>query len=407
MARRPVEFTIPRGIKLRELKDGSRIQIAFSFEGQECRELLPLGKINKGFIDYASGLRSEIKRKIKDGTFRYEEYFPNSNRNKDAAPNFKMLTVGDLLKKQLKTYERQSANGNLSASTLLGYSKAINGRLLPAFQNKKLSELTPTVLREWVAGLGVTAKTVRNAMTPLRSVLDDAVNDELILFNPLDRIALRKLLKQTSTKSEYVVDPFDMDEVKALLTACRNDERSMIKFWIATGLRTGELIALSWPSVDWVHKTVRVEANQVQGLQNGKVQSVKKTPKTEAGKRDVDLSKDAIDALSDQKSVTFLEGGQIWRNPRTDLPWESDSQIRRTLWEPLCKRAGVRYRNPYQMRHTYASTLLTAGANPFWLAPQMGHVDVEMIFKTYGKWIPKNFQKSGVQIDTRQHAVSG
>ena len=43
---------------------------------------------------------------------------------------------------------------------------------------------------------------------------------------------------------------------------------------------------------------------------------------------------------------------------------------------------------------TYASTLLTNGANPFWLAQQMGHVDAEMVFKRYGKWIPKNFQKS-------------
>ena len=49
-----------------------------------------------------------------------------------------------------------------------------------------------------------------------------------------------------------------------------------------------------------------------------------------------------------------------WTPPRTNSPWESDAQIRKTLWEPLCKRAGVRYRNPYQVRHTYASTLLTA-----------------------------------------------
>ncbi len=64
-------------------------------------------------------------------------------------------------------------------------------------------------------------------------------------------------------------------------------------------------------------------------------------------------------------------------------------------WMPLCKRAGVRYRNPYQLRHTYASTRLTAGANPYWLANQMGHVDVEMVFKIYGKFIPANYRRSG------------
>ena len=45
----------------------------------------------------------------------------------------------------------------------------------------------------------------------------------------------------------------------------------------------------------------------------------------------------------------------------------------------------VKYRNPYQMRHTYASTLLSKGENPWWRVTQMWHVDVEMIFKHYGK----------------------
>ena len=128
-------------------------------------------------------------------------------------------------------------------------------------------------------------------------------------------------------------------------------------------------------------------------MQNGKVTRVSKQPKTAAGIRDIDLSLDAISALNMQKAVSFLEGGKVWMNPRTGEPWGSDAQIRRTLWEPLCKRAGVRYRNPYQMRHTYASTLLTAGSNPFWVASQLGHVDVEMVFKVYGRFIPKNYSK--------------
>nr|WP_239442022.1 tyrosine-type recombinase/integrase [Saezia sanguinis] len=86
---------------------------------------------------------------------------------------------------------------------------------------------------------------------------------------------------------------------------------------------------------------------------------------------------------------------RTWINPATCQPWTTESQLRKTLWVPLIKRAGIRYRNPYQCRHTYASTLLTAGANPFWLVTQMGHADVEMIFKIYGKWIHENFKQAG------------
>ena len=69
-----------------------------------------------------------------------------------------------------------------------------------------------------------------------------------------------------------------------------------------------------------------------------------------------------------------------------------DAQIRKQLRTPLCKRATVPYRNPYQTRHTFASTRLTEGHNPYWLASQLGHEDVEMVFKVYGKWIPENFK---------------
>ena len=42
---------------------------------------------------------------------------------------------------------------------------------------------------------------------------------------------------------------------------------------------------------------------------------------------------------------------------------------------------------------TYASTLLTAGANPWYVAQQLGHEDVEMVFRTYGKFIREDYQK--------------
>lgn len=393
------EVSVPRGLTLRDTSEGVRIQVSFVWEGKQCRELLPPGKLTKSYIEYATGFRAEIKRRLADGTFNYASYFPNSPRAQESAPVVAPLTLGSLLIKQLQTYERQAANGSLSPSTLQGYSKAIKNRLIPKFGSMPLSELAPSMLREWVADLGVTAKTVRNALTPLRSVLDDAVNDELLEFNPLDRIALGKLLRQTTKKSEYQVDPFDQDECVALIKAARSDERAMVQFWLQTGLRPGELIALSWSSIDWIKGKVRIEANQVTGMQDGKIRQIDKTPKTESGKRDIDLSAAALDALSAQKAVSFLEGGRVWFNPRTAAPWLSDAQIRKTLWDPLCKRAGVRYRNPYQVRHTFASTLLTAGANPFWLVGQMGHVDVQMIFRTYGKFIPANFTKAGANFD--------
>ncbi|MDN3651371.1 tyrosine-type recombinase/integrase [Thalassotalea ponticola] len=50
--------------------------------------------------------------------------------------------------------------------------------------------------------------------------------------------------------------------------------------------------------------------------------------------------------------------------------------------------ASLSYRPAYQLRHTYASRMLMAGANPAWLAQQMGHKNWDMISAVYAKWIP-------------------
>jgi integrase len=392
------DIDCPRGITIRDFKHERRIQIAFSFRGVECRELLPPGPITKSALVHAQGLRAEILRKISAGTFHYPDYFPESPRAKQFDVGGRRIMVRALLDQQLEVYRRQVANGTLSPSTLEGYEKAINSERMKYWDGLALAEATPSKLRDWISGMNVTAKRARNLMTPLRSVFEDALNDELIEFNPFDRIALNKLLKQTTKSSDYEVDPFTAAERDVLLQHARSDERPMLQFWFNSGLRPGELMALRWPKIDWVGRKARIDLNLVAKTEKG--------PKTDAGVRDVDLNDAAIGALIAQKSATFLANAQVWHNPRTSTPWESDAQIRKTLWEPLCKRAGVRYRNPYQVRHTYASTLLTEGTNPWYVAQQLGHVDVQMVFKVYGKLISQDYQRPKAAVTKTQAALT-
>lgn len=375
-------ITCPRGVSIRQLKHGDRIQIAFSFQGTECRELLPPQNITKSAIQYAAGLRLEILRKIDDGEFRYADYFPDSTRAKISSRGKKL--IGDLLDAQLTTYERQAKAGQISPSTLDGYRKAIKSERMGHWRPKTLPEATPSALRAWISGMDdITAKFARNLLTPLRSVFEDALNDDLIEFDPFERIALTKLLKQTSKSSEYEVDPFTADERAQIIAAARPDEWPTVQFWFETGLRPGELQALRWAKVK--PTAVRIDVNQVARTEKG--------PKTEAGIREVDLSPAAMKALEAQRVISGGAGEHVWLNPRTGKAWTTDAQIRKTLWTPLLARAEVRYRNPYQVRHTFASARLTEGANPWYMADQLGHVDVQMVFRIYGKFIAQDFQK--------------
>lgn len=370
------------GIEVRDGKSGTTIRIHFTFKGVRCRESLKLSP-TKANLTYADRLRGEILNAIERGTFKYQDYFPDSKRAQVFGHVVCTATMADRLDLTLKGYEKATENGSMSPSTLEGYRKIVEGRLKPEFGLERLRDITPSRLRVWVSGLGVTAKTARNILGPLRSAFDDAVNDGAIEFNPLDRVALKKLLSQTAEASTYEVDPFTGDEIDAILEAAPSAaEQNMYQFWFNTGLRPGELIALEWSKVDFVHRTVRIDSNIVVRTE--------KAPKTAAGIRDVELNQKAIDALRHQKDLTFLAGGRVFISPKTMKPWETEQQIRRTSWQYILKRAGVRYRNPYQTRHTYASHHVSAGKNLFWLARQMGHETTEMIIRHYGRWIPSS-----------------
>lgn len=381
MDKRP-KLETPPGVTIRRFVTGDRIQIAFSFEGKECREMLPPGPINKSSIQRAAVLREDIRDKIKAGDFDYAAFFPDSPKAGVSRKNAGLMRT--LLQNQLETYERQVKNGQMSKSTYNGYAKVINGDRMRHWDNVQASEITPGMLREWIGEMDCTSKAIRNTLIPLRSVFEDALNDGVIEFNPFERIALAKLIRQTAKASDYVVRPFTYAERMTILDACRNDERPTFQFWFNTGLRPGELQALEWEHIDWERRVARTVQNQVAGVIKG--------PKTAAGKREMDLNDEAMQALRDQLPISGARGKRVWLNTVTLLPWTTDAQVRKTAWLPLMARAGITYRNPYQIRHTYASTLLTAGANPWYVAQQLGHEDVEMVFRTYGKFIREDYQ---------------
>jgi len=122
-------------------------------------------------------------------------------------------------------------------------------------------------------------------------------------------------------------------------------------------------------------------------------------PKTTAGRREVKLLGPARDAIHDQKQYTWLAGAEVFQNPQTGNRWTGDQPIRKTLWAWALKRAGVRYRKPYQTRHTFASMMLSAREHPMWVAQQMGHSDWTMIARVYGRWMPEADPSAGAKAE--------
>jgi hypothetical protein len=100
--------------------------------------------------------------------------------------------------------------------------------------------------------------------------------------------------------------------------------------------------------------------------------------------------------LEAQKQFTYEANRTIFENPRTGARWSGDLVVR-GAWKRAVSAAGVRYRRPYQTRHTYASMMLTAGESPMWVAQQMGHKDWTMIARVYGRWIKDAMPLAGAK----------
>ncbi|TXI92737.1 MAG: site-specific integrase [Neisseriales bacterium] len=353
----------------------SKIQIDFYWQGKRYRETLPIEPTPKN-IKFAAQLRAAILFDISQGVFDYAKYFPNSKRVENVV---KTVTVGKLLNQQLELYERRHDNGSLQLSTFLPYKRAITKHLLPYFGDIEITDLTPSVLRDWVMSLNAKAKTYRNIMIPLTATIRSALVNGLIAENPIDKADLPTLIKQIALPKSEAINPFNEDEREKIIAAATGQIKNLIEFGFYSGLRIGELIALRWHDVDFESGLIRVSRNIVYNQE--------KAPKTNSGIRTVLILTRARAALMRQLSYTGSDKDFVFHNPNTNQRWRSDDSIR-DAWIPILKTAGVEYRYPYQMRHTYASMLLTGGENIAWIAKQMGHINTEMVIKNYGKFIP-------------------
>lgn len=358
----------------------SSIEISFMFEGQQCRERIPL-EPSPANLKRAEKHKAAIELAIYNGTFDYAATFPKSKRAAKLGYQTGQIPLSDYLEKWLERKE-----SHLKASTLDGYRKIIKGGLVPQLGHHPLIAVTRKMVRDALSTIDASNKRLANIQSCLRSALGDAVDDELIEANPL---AGWTYAVKGKPKTEDEIDPFTPEEQRAILAAAAGQYRNLLQFAFWTGLRTSELVALEWGDIDWIRSEARISRGLTMAAKEAEL------PKTASGIRDVKLLPPAIEALKAQQEHTYIEGGVIFHDSRYGKPFQGDQAIRKSFWIPAIRKAKVRYRNPYQTRHTYASMMLSAGEHPMWVAKQMGHSSWEMIARVYGRWIPSDGDMSG------------
>ena len=355
-----------RGITIR----GNSVQLSFTFQGVRCRETIPMPPTKTALKELNLKLQA-IKHEIRIGTFDYFRHFPYSKKAKEFRK-----TRSDLytIKEALINWLRRN-QAKLQTSTLQDYNSAIYHHLIPTFGGLTIAELTASKVKEWLSELPCSNKRKGNILIPLRQTFEELYHDEIIDKNPLTRV---KNLPNKTREPE----PFTQEEITKILNELTGQAKNLIQFAFYSGLRTSELIALRWHDVDFENNRVFVKSAYVRGQL--------KDTKTKSGKREVTLQPQSREALLNQHTFTGKQNETVFHDPDTHQPWKDDQPIRKKVWIPALKKANIKYRNPYQTRHTFASMLLSRGENPLWVAQQMGHKDWGQIRKVYGRWISQS-----------------
>lgn len=361
------------------------IRIVFSWNGVQRHETLyldagrPLPPTPPN-IKHAERVAADVGRAIASGAFKIGDYFPFS-KHADAV---QAGSVGDFLdtwfaqaelkRSTLKTYKRMKDNF---------WKPHIGHILLPALRH---SDIT-TALKKggWPSG-----KTRNNYLSMLSTALDLAVNDEKLARNPCARI-------ESATWQKKGVDPFSADEAEAIIAHLHakypEQVGNMVEFWFFTGLRTSEIIALDWEHVDLRRRQAVIDQGFV-------IDALEDTTKTGMA-RTVLLNSRAMAAILRQKAHTFLAGKTVFHDPGTGTPWAYEQNFRKRYWTPTLKALGIRYRRAYYCRSTYATICLMAGANPAFVAQQLGH-GLDVFFRDYAKWINADQDRSELVKIERQ-----
>ena len=133
------------------------------------------------------------------------------------------------------------------------------------------------------------------------SILDKAVDNEIIQKNPLDRVSAPKPILNLEYSEEEKADPFTEDEMQLILDHAnmynRNHYlRSFILLMVASGLRPGEVVGLKWTDICFDRKIIQVNRTRQRGKDG--------PPKTKASIRTVDMLPLAEKALRDQYEHT-------------------------------------------------------------------------------------------------------
>ncbi len=260
-----------------------------------------------------------------------------------------------------------------------------NNHIYSYFKDYLINEIKPLILEDWQNKLllNYKASSVTKYRSILYSILEKAFINDVIKFNPMSKVKSPLTIKSKFKKLNDVEDeeiyPFNKDEIINILNSVTGNLYYFIVIMLYTGMRPGEIISLTWKDIDFDKKRIAVDKTTV----NGKVGNVK----TQSSVRYVDI----IPILEYELKNLYKDSpnNEYLLLSSHNKPFYSHDIIAKRFRELLIN-ISIKERKLYNLRHTFASTMITQGQNILWVSRMLGHKDVSITLKVYARFIKEN-----------------
>jgi len=336
--------------------------------------------------------RGEVKAKLEafQEKKEEEERFTQSLLSR-IAPQSPAENESDmLLSAWLDTWHKNYLS-DVKASTIAAYRSIIDNHIDPVLGNYPLSKLKAPVIQEFYNQLrdskNLSPKYIKNIHGVLHSALDKAVEVEYTAKNYSSVCSIPKVV-------EPEIKSLNKEEQERLFSALKGEDfEDLILVDLFTGLRSGELIGLTWDCIDFdqgvIHVKKQLTPPRKKGggkyywstLKNGKTRMIVPAPFV-------------MEVLKHHKAVQAaqkLTAGSLWNEG--DFPGlvfchpNGYHYIQPTIWkefQKILKKAGLDHFRVHDLRHTFAVNSIKAGDDIKTLQENMGHYSAAFTLDRYG-----------------------
>ena len=374
------------GVKVREKPKGSGQWWIF-VDHQGRRKAKKVGTNKKVAMEIAKKLEARLvlgEYQIADST----DEVPN-------VPLFQTYSM-DWLERYVKPLRRES--------TYQRYNVALRKHVYPTLGQRPISEITRGEVRNLLLKCkekGLSWGSVCIVRDVISGPLGYAVDEELIPSNPVTGITKRLSLNKVQ---QDPLDPLNREEAELFLAVCQDHSPEYHAFFLCalrTGMRLGELLGLQWGDIDWHGKFIRVsrsyKVGRINATKNGRI-------------RRVDASDQLLEALGVLHRERKREALRAGRGEPVEFVFHRDGKpieqnyIRRVFKRTL-RKSGLREIRLHDLRHTYASLLLSDGQSPVYVKEQLGHSSIQITVDVYGHLIPSSNREAVNRLDTQPDAT--